>query len=59
MEHVRGSSMTMIMIAYYAMAVFLIGLIVWNFLREKKNVDDLLLYLIVLIPLVLRVLRVK
>jgi len=51
--------MNLIMIAYYAMSVFLIGLIVWNILREKKNYDDLLLYLIVLIPLVLRVLRVK
>jgi hypothetical protein len=59
MEYVRGLPMNLIMIAYYAMSVFLIGLIVWNILREKKNYDDLLLYLIVLIPLVLRVLRVK
>ncbi len=51
--------MTVIMIVYYAIGVFLIGLIVWNFLREKKKINDLILYLIVLIPLVLRVLRVK
>ena len=59
MEYVGGLPMNLIMIAYYAMSVFLIGIIVWNFLREKKNYDDLLLYLIVLIPLVLRVFRVK
>jgi len=51
--------MNVIMIAYYVIGVFLIGLIVWNFLREKKNYDDMLLYLVVLIPLVLRVFRVK
>ncbi len=51
--------MNVIMIAYYAISVLLILLIVWNFFREKKNYDDMILYLIVLVPLVLRVLRVK
>jgi hypothetical protein len=51
--------MPVIMWAYYAISLCLIGLLVWNFIREKKSADDMLLYLIVLIPLVLRVLRVK
>ncbi|MCJ7611207.1 MAG: hypothetical protein MUP19_03010 [Candidatus Aminicenantes bacterium] len=51
--------MPVIMWAYYAICLCLIGLLLWNFIREKKSADDMLLYLIVLIPLVLRVLRVK
>ena len=51
--------MPIIMWAYYLMCVGLAGLLLWNFVREKKSVDDLVLYLLVLIPLVLRVLRVK
>ncbi len=51
--------MPLIMWAYYGICVCLIGLLLWNFFREKKSADDLLLYLIVLVPLVLRVLRVK
>jgi hypothetical protein len=51
--------MPLIMWAYYLMCLGLIGLLLWNFIREKKSVVDMLLYLIVLIPLLLRVLRVK
>jgi hypothetical protein len=51
--------MSVIMIAYYAICIYLIGMLLWNFAREKKNADDMLLYLVVLIPLILRVLRVK
>ena len=51
--------MPLIMIIYYILTIFIIGLVVWNFVREKKNIQDLILYLLVLIPLVLRVLRVK
>lgn len=47
------------MIIYYIISAFLAGMLVWNFIREKKNVNDMLLYLLVLIPLVLRILRVK
>jgi hypothetical protein len=47
------------MIAYYVICIYLIGILLWNFFREKKSRDDMLLYLIVLIPLILRVLRVK
>jgi hypothetical protein len=51
--------MPFIMILYYAITLYLIGMLLWNFIREKKSADDMLLYLLVLIPLVLRILRVK
>lgn len=51
--------MPLIMILYYLISVYLIGLLVWNFLREKKKIEDMAMYLLVLIPLLLRVLRIK
>jgi uncharacterized membrane protein YbjE (DUF340 family) len=51
--------MSLIMIVYYVISAFVAGMLVWNFVREKKSVNDLVLYLLVLIPLVLRLLRVK
>lgn len=47
------------MIFYYVICAYIAGMLIWNFIREKKNFDNMLLYLIVLIPLVLRLLRVK
>ncbi len=49
----------MIMIAYYVITAFLLLLVGWNFVREKKRRDDLVLYLLVMVPLLLRLLRVK
>ena len=49
----------MIMIAYYVITAFVLALAGWNFVREKKSRDDLVLYLLVMIPLLLRLLRVK
>ncbi|MDH7511867.1 MAG: hypothetical protein QHH14_02850 [Clostridiales bacterium] len=49
----------MVMIFYYVISAFLAVLLIWNFIREKKNVEDMALYLLVLVPLVLRILRVK
>jgi len=51
--------MPIIMIAYYIICLYIIGMLIWNFIREKKCIDDMVLYLLVLIPLVLRILRVK
>lgn len=51
--------MTLIIFFYYMITATIVGLLVWNFLREKKNVEDIVLYLLVLIPLVLRMFRVK
>ncbi|MDH4220226.1 MAG: hypothetical protein OEY18_18620 [Candidatus Aminicenantes bacterium] len=51
--------MPLIMILYYVISVYLIVLLLWNFIKEKKSVNDMVLYLLVLIPLILRILRVK
>ena len=51
--------MSVIMLFYYVITAFLVVLLAWNFIREKKSVNDMILYLLVLIPLVLRLLRVK
>jgi len=51
--------MPLIMIIYYIICAYLAAMLIWNFVREKKSVNDMLLYLLVMIPLVLRILRVK
>jgi len=51
--------MPVIMIIYYLISAYLVGLLVWNFWHEKKDLQNLVLYLLVLVPLVLRLLRVK
>jgi len=51
--------MPLIMIFYYLICIYLIALLLWNFIKEKKSINDMLLYLLVLVPLILRVLRVK
>ncbi len=50
---------TIIMWIYYLISAFVLALLIWNFVREKKSVNDMLLYLLVMIPLVLRILRIK
>ncbi len=51
--------MSLIMILYYIISAYIAAMVIWNFLREKKNVNDMILYLLILIPLVLRILRIK
>ena len=51
--------MNVIMLAYYLLCAALLTLCGWNFVREKKSRDDLILYLLVMVPLVLRLLRWK
>jgi hypothetical protein len=51
--------MSIVMIVYYLITAFVVVLLAWNFVREKKSVNDMVLYLLVLVPLVLRLLRVK
>jgi len=48
-----------IMISYYFITAFVAAMIFWNFWLEKKKVDRMVLYLLVLVPLLLRLLRVK
>ncbi len=51
--------MHFIMIIYYLISAFIAGMLVWNFVREKEDREKMLLYLIVLIPFVLRILRIR
>ena len=51
--------MDSIMIIYYLISAFIAGMLVWNFVREKEDRERMLLYLIVLIPLVLRIARLR
>lgn len=51
--------MPIIMILYYLICVYIVTLLVWNFIKEKKSVNDMFLYLLILIPLILRILRIK
>jgi hypothetical protein len=48
-----------IMVAYYVLCAYLAGLLFWSFLREKRSREELWLCLLVMVPLVLRLLRVK
>jgi hypothetical protein len=43
---------------YYLLTAYVAGLLVWNFIK-RKNWQDEVLYLIVLIPFILRLLRLK
>ena len=47
------------MILYDLITAFLLVLLAWNFVREKRSRNDLVLYLLVMAPLILRLLRVK
>jgi hypothetical protein len=59
-EHVaEAEDVMLIMIAYYVITAFLLVILGVNFVREKKSRDDLVLYLLVMVPLLLRLLRVK
>jgi uncharacterized membrane protein YbjE (DUF340 family) len=51
--------MPVITILYYLITAFVVGMLAWNFWHEKKNVNDMILYLLVIVPLLLRILRVK
>ena len=51
--------MTVIMIIYHLLSLCIMGLLIWNFLREKEDRQMMLAYLVVLIPFVLRALRIR
>lgn len=51
--------MLFIMIIYYIISAFIAAMLIWNFIREKQDKEKMLLYLIVLIPLVLRIFRMR
>ena len=49
---------TIVTVLYYLLTAYVAVLLVWNFLK-KKNGQDEILYIIVLIPFILRLLRLK
>jgi len=49
---------TFISFLYYLLVAYVAGLLVWNFIRSRKW-DEELLYLIVLLPFLLRLFRLK
>ncbi len=48
-----------IMIAYYLISGFFVFITVKNILQEKESRDRVVLYLVTLIPFMLRLLRIK
>lgn len=51
--------MPIIMILYYLISAYIAAMLIWNFVRERKSINDMLLYLLVLIPLMLRLFRIR
>ena len=51
--------MPFIMIVYYLISAFITVMLIWNFIREKEDKQSMLLYLIVLIPFILRLMRIR
>ena len=51
--------MTIIMAIYYIISAFIAVMLIWNLIIEKKDKEKMLLYLIVLIPFILRILRIR
>jgi len=51
--------MTIIMIIYYLISTFIAAMLIWNFFCEKQDKEKMLLYLIVLVPLILRIFRIR
>jgi hypothetical protein len=47
-----------IMILYYAITAFFAAVLFWNFVKSK-DVQKAILYLVILLPFVLRVFRLK
>ncbi len=51
--------MSIVMIIYYIISIYVAAILIWNFIREKQDKEKMLLYLIVLVPLVLRIFRIR
>ncbi len=49
--------MTIIMIIYYLISAYLLAMLIWNFIQEDKRADKMLQYILIMIPLILRILR--
>ena len=49
---------SLVSLLYYLLVAYVVALLVWNFIRSRKW-DEELLYVIVLIPFLLRLFRLK
>ena len=49
---------SVVSVLYYILVAYVVVLLLWNFLRSRKW-DEELLYVIVLIPFILRLFRLK
>ena len=49
---------TLITLLYYLLTAYIVFLVLWNFLKSKKWQDEIL-YIIILMPFLLRLLRLK
>jgi len=49
--------MPFIMVIYYIICAYLLGILIWNLIREEKSVDRMLQYILIMIPLILRIFR--
>ena len=49
---------SLVSVLYYLMVAYVVVLLIWNFRRSRKW-DEELLYIIVLIPFLLRLFRLK
>ncbi len=50
--------MTLIMFLYYVMTAYVVGMLIWNFIKTK-DIKSEILYTLALLPLILRLLRMK
>ena len=51
--------MLVVMIIYYLISAFIAAMLIWNFIRERQDKEKMLLYLIVLMPLILRIFQIR
>ncbi len=51
--------MVLIMIIYYIISIFIAVMIIWNLISERENKQKIILYMIVLIPFILRIFRIR
>lgn len=51
--------MSVIMWLYYGISAYVAGILIWSFVKSEGEIDELVQYLVVCVPLVLRLLRIK
>lgn len=51
--------MSIIMLAYYLITAFLAGILIWILVKEKDKTETVVLCLLLLVPILLRLLRIN